>query len=183
MPMFFPSGAKFLGKTTPLASSNTTTPTIVFGPGYEWLFVYHYIAGYTSGGGIARIQLGTASTVDTGANYGSITARFIAGGATVGTTTSTASTNGFAVANVATTFGRRGQHMIWNPTTDPKFIDSRTATYTAQNPTTAASAHGSLDVVCGNWWNNAEAQCVAMDGGGSVSLLTGSYISVYGVPR
>lgn len=176
-------GVKFLGKTAPLGSSATNTPTIVFGAGYEWIIVYHYIAGYSGGGGIARLQLGTGSAVDTGTNYSMVTSRLIAGGTTVGTTTSRVSQAGIEIANAATTSGRRGIHEIWNPVGDPKFLDSRTVTYTG-NPTTAAVAAASMDLCAGMWVQNSEAQCIRMDGGSAgVSLLAGSFISVYGLPR
>jgi hypothetical protein len=178
----FRGDAVFLGATVPLASSQSTTPTLVFGPGWGKLFIYHFIAGYTSGGGIARLQFGTGTTVDTGANYSACTAHFIAGGATVGTTTSRVSQGGVQVANDSTTNGRRGLHEVWNPSGNPKFIDGRTNTYTSQTPAAATAAHATYSIVGGNWWNNGQAQCVAMDAGGSVSLLTGSYITVYGIP-
>jgi hypothetical protein len=178
-----PLGARFLGKTVPLAASATTTPTIVFGAGYEWLLIYFFVAGYT-GSSIARLQFGTAATPDTGTNYSVITAQFVAGGATVGTTTSRVSQAGVEVANVATTNGRRGRALIWNPTSDPKFIECGTITYTSQTPAAATAAHASLDKTEGNWWNNGEAQCIRLEGGSSGnSLLTASYISVYGLPR
>lgn len=180
--MFFPSGAKFLGKTTPLAAQASSTPVLVFGPGYEWLLIYHYIAGYSSSGGIARLQFGTATTVDTGTNYS-----WVAQNATSSATATAYSTNvsagGIGVGKTAVTSGRRGQHMVWNPTTDPKFIDSRTITFGGTAPVSAASTHTSIDQTMGNWWQNSEAQCAAMDAGGTVQLLSGSYISVYGVPR
>ncbi|HSW83556.1 MAG TPA: hypothetical protein VLH12_08780 [Usitatibacter sp.] len=185
MPLWTPSplGAHLLGKTVPLAGSATTTPTLVFGPGYEWLLVYFFIPGY-SGASIARLQLGTAATPDTAANYSMITGQFVAGGATVGTTTSRVSQAGIEVANVATTNGRRGRALIWNPATDPKFAECGTITYTSQTPAAATAAHASLDSTAGNWWNNAEAQCIRLEGGSSGnSLLTGAYISVYGLPR
>lgn len=180
MPIAVP-GAHHLGKTPPLGSAAATTPTLVFGPGYGKLFIYHFIAGYSGGGGIALLQFGVAATVDTGSNYSAATAHFIAGGTTVGTTTSRVSQTGVHVANDSTTNGRRGEHEVWNPAGDPKFIDGRTATYTSQTPAAATAAHATISLVTGNWWNNTQAQCIAMSGGG-VNLLTGSYIDVYGVP-
>lgn len=178
--MYVPPGAVHLGKTTPLGSAAATTPTLVFGPGYKYLYVYHFIAGY-SGSAIATIQLGTTTSVDTGTNYSSATSHFVMGGTTVGTSTSRVSQTGLQVANDAVTNGRRGLHIIWNPEGDPKFAQGLTNTYSSQTPAAATAAHATLSVTGGNWWNNTQAQCVRMDGAG-VNLLTGSYIDVYGLP-
>lgn len=180
-----PRGAIFLGKTTPLGSNQQNTPILDFGPGWEKLFIYVLINGYTSGGDIARLQFGTTlGSVDTGNNYSVCTSRLIAGGTTVGTTTSRTSQAGIEVANVATTNGRRGLHEVWNPVGDPKFCDSRTLTYTSQNPAAATAAHASIDYTCGNWWQNSEAVCVRLNAGSAGnSILTGSFISVSGIPR
>jgi hypothetical protein len=179
MPMPPPMGV-WLGKTTPLASAAASTPTLVFGPGYRYLLVYHYIAGY-SGSAIATIRLGTGTTVDTGANYSSMTAHFVAGGTTVGTSTSRVSQTGMQVANDAVNTGRRGQHIIWNPEGDPKFMETVTNTYSSTSPAAAATAHSTISICGGNWWNNAQAQCINMEGAGT-NLNAGSYIDVYGLP-
>jgi hypothetical protein len=178
--MYVPPQAVWLGKTVPLAASAANTPTLVFGPGYRYLFIYHYIAGY-SGSAIATIRLGTTTTVDTAANYSSATSHFVMGGATVGTSTSRVSQTGLQVANDAVTNGRRGLTIIWNPEGDPKFAQTVTNTYSAQNPAAAATAHATLSIGGGNWWNNTQAQCCNMEGAGT-NLLTGSYIDVYGLP-
>lgn len=182
MPLYVPQ-AQFLGATTPLASSATTTPTLVFGPGWGKLFIYHFVAGYSGGGGIARIQFGTATTVDTGANYSNGSFRVTTTAAN-SQLVSSGAVNGFPIAasTSSTTNGRRGLHEVWNPSGNPKYIDSRTLTFTSTNPAAASAAHAAMEFVYGNWWQNSQAQCVAMDGGGSVNLLTGSYITVYGVP-
>jgi hypothetical protein len=179
VPAFRPD-AVFLGASTPLASNATDTPVVVFGPGWGHLFIYHYIAGYSSGGSIALLRFGTATTVDTGTNYSSFTSHWITT-ATVQASTSRVSQTGIQVANDSTTNGRRGQHEIYNPSGSPKSCDSRTITFSAQTPVAASTAMATQSVCQGFWWNNAQAQCVAMNGGG-VSLLTGSFIAVYGIP-
>jgi hypothetical protein len=177
--MYVPPQAVWLGKTTPLASSAAQTPTLVFGAGWRYLFVYHYIAGY-SGSAIAVIRLGTDSTIDSGTTYSSATSHFIMGGATLGTSTSRVSQTGLQIANDAVTNGRRGITTIWNPEGDPKFAQTVTNTYSSQSPASAATTHATLSVCGGNWWNNTQAKCIDMSGAGT-SLTTGSYIDVYGL--
>lgn len=178
--MYVPPGAVFLGKTTPLASSAANTPTLVFGPGYHYLFIYHYIAGY-SGSAIATIRLGTGTTVDTGTTYSSATAHFVMGGTTLGTSSSRVSQTGLQVANDAVTNGRRGLTIVWNPEGDPKFAQTVTNTYSSQSPAAATTSHATMSICGGNWWNNTQAQCCNMEGAGT-NLTTGSYIDVYGLP-
>lgn len=179
MPLTIP-GAVFLGATVPLAANAADTPVIVFGPGYGHLFIYHYIAGYASGGGIALLRFGTSTTVDTGSNYSSFTSHWIVA-ATVQASVSRVSQTGLQVANDSTNNGRRGLHQVFNPAGAPKMADTRTVTWGAQNPAAAATAMVTQSVCQGTWWQNSQAQCVALNGGG-VNLLAGSFISVYGIP-
>lgn len=174
----FQQGAVFLGQTAPLGGAAAATPTLVFGPGWGKLFIYQYIAGYSSGGGIALIQFGAAGVVDTGNNYSSWTQQF---GTNSTAGQSRVSQAGIHVANDSTTNGRRGLHEVWNPEGNPKMCDSRTNTFSSQNPVSQTTAQSTMSLCCGHWWNNSQAQCVAMNGGG-VNLLAGSYITVYGIP-
>lgn len=171
------AGAVHLGKTVPLASAAANTPTVVFGKGYIKLWIYHYIAGYSTST-IALIQFGTGSTIDTGNNYSSW-ATLLGTSSTTGT--STASTNGVKVAQDNTANGRRGLHEVWNLPGEPTMIDARTNTFSTTDPTTAGASQASASVVFGHWWPTTEAECVRMNGGAG-NLRQGSYIDVWGIP-
>lgn len=178
-PVIPPPAATFLGSAV-LGSNATTIGPVVFGPGWGYLYVYHFIAGYT-GGDIALLRLGTGATVDTGTTYSSYATLL---GASTVTSTALASTSGIKVAQDTTTNARRGHHEIFNGTGTGfnKFVDSRTLTYSAQNPTSATTVT-SQSIVTGTWFNTAQAQCAGLFGGlGGASLLAGSFISVYGIP-
>lgn len=180
MPAFAPD-ATFLGTSTPLASSATDTPVVSFPAGYGMLFVYFYIAGYT-GSGVALLRAGTtAGSVDTGTNYSIFTSHWITT-ATVQTSNARSSQTGFWVANDATTSGRRGIATIWNPNNSPSTCSIETVTYGAQTPSTAATTLSTQSRSVGSWFNNAQAVSIRLNGGTGSSLLTGSFISVYGIP-
>jgi len=175
-----PPGARLLGSVT-LGSSNANVGPIVFGPGYGRLWIEHFIAGY-SGSGIAIIQFGTGTTVDTGANYASGGFHVTMGTAAVSATpTSRVSQAGLQVANDATANARDGVHEVSNATGRPKICDSRTITYSTTS-LTAATAITTISVMVGRWFNNAQAQCVGMNASGALTLNSGTALSVYGIP-
>jgi len=179
-PFIPPPEATFLG-TASLGSSNANLGPVVFGPGWGFLYVYHFIAGYT-GSDIALLRLGTGTTVDTGTNYSWIATHWT--GSAAGTPSTNVSQTGIRVANDAVTTPRRGHHEIFNGTGTNmnKFVDSRTLTFSATSAT-AATTITSMSMVTGTWFNTAQAQCVGLNGGtGGASLLSGSFISVYGIP-
>lgn len=182
MPAFAP-GATFLGggPGTALGSQGTDTPIIPVPAGYGYLFLYHYIAGY-SNTGVAIYRFGTTETaVDTGTTYSCFTSHWITT-ATVQTSNNRISQTGVWVANDAVTSGRRGQANIYNPNGGPKDITVQTVTYGAQNPTTAATAQSTQSVCTGTWWNNGQIRSVRLNAGTGSNLVAGSYISVYGIP-
>jgi hypothetical protein len=168
--------AKEIGRSV-LASGATDIGPIIIPSGYGYLQVAFYIAGY-SASQIAQIRLGTGATVDTGTTYSSFSNHFTT---VFGGGTSNASTTGIRVANDAMTNGRRGIAQIHNPSGQNKIIAVQTVSYSAQNPT-AASAMASQSNVTGAWFNTAQALSVGLNSGGAGTLLTGSYIAVYGIP-
>lgn len=167
------------GQSVPLASAAAQTPTVTFGKGVIKLWVYHYIAGYSTST-IALLQLGTGSTPDTGNNYSSAAFHLTTTAASVGIT-ARGPTNGIVVANDNTANGRRGLHELWNLPGEPTMIDARTNTFSASNPTTVSATQASLSIVAGHWWPTTEAECVRMTGGAG-NLAAGSYIDVWGIP-
>lgn len=182
MPTTLP-GARFIGggPSTALVAQATDTPIIPVPPGYGWLFIYFYIAGY-SNTGVALIRFGTTSTaVDTGTTYSEMTSHWITT-ATVQASTARTAQTGIWVANDAVTTGRRGQVEVFNPSGGPKQCKVQTVTFGAQSPTTSATAPTTQSVCTGDWWNNAQVQSVRMNAGTGANLLTGSYVSVYGIP-
>jgi hypothetical protein len=180
MPAFAP-GATFLGESVPLAANATDTPIVPIPPGYGWLFIYFYIAGY-SNSGVAIMRFGTTPTaVDTGTTYSVFTSHWIVA-ATVQASNSRVSQTGIWVANDAVTTGRRGQMSVYNPNAAPKNVVVDTVTFGAQNPTAAATAMTTQSRSVGSWFNNAQIQSVRMNGGTGVNLTTGSFITVYGIP-
>src|SRR4051812_44931234 len=174
MPAFAP-GAMFLGKAKLAAQANTIGP-VAIPVGYGYLQVQFFIAGYAGAGGIAMIQLGTTSAVDTGTNYSSYRNHFTTA---FGGGSSNISQAGVHVANDATTNARRGIAQVWNPQGENKIVVVQTVTYSAQNPT-AASAMASQSNVSGAWFNTGQALSVALNV--SVGLLANSTLAVYGIP-
>jgi hypothetical protein len=175
MPFIPPPEATFLGSAT--TAGGTDLGPIVFGPGWGVLIVNIYITGY-AGSQIAKIRLGTGTTVDTGTNYSfwaqNFTAAATAGGSNVSQT-------GFNVAQVAQTTGRRGNAVIHNSSGQNKIITLEGTDYSASSPT-AASAMAGAHVVAGAWFNTAQAQCIGLNSGGGSNLNSGTIISVYGIP-
>lgn len=181
MPFIPPPGAQYLGEAV-LGSSNANLGPVIFGPGWGFLFVEHFIAGYT-GTDIALLRLGTGTTVDTGTNYSFISSHWVTG-TTAQSSSPLSAQTGIRVANDGTTNSRRGHHDIFNGsgTNRNKFVDSRTITY-AGTGATAATTVSSQSLVTGTWFNTAQAQCVGLNGGtGGNSLTAGSFIVVYGIP-
>lgn len=175
MPAFAP-GAKLLGSAK-LAGSATDIGPVLIPDGYSLLIVTFYIAGY-SAGQIAQIRLGTATTVDTGANYSSWSGQ-IAAAAAAGA--SHASATGIQVAHTAITNARRGTATIENVSGENKLIVINSADYSAQAPT-AASGYAQESQVVGGWFNTAVAKAIGLNSGGAGTLNTGSYIRVHGIP-
>lgn len=175
MPAFAP-GAKLLGSAK-LAGSATDIGPVLIPDGYSLLIVTFYIAGY-SASQIAQIRLGTATTVDTGANYSSWSGQ-IAAAAAAGA--SHASATGIQVAHTAQTNARRGIAVIENVSGENKIINVQTVDYGGQAPTAATATAQEAQVV-GAWFNTAVAKAVGLNSGGAGTLNTGSYIRVHGIP-
>jgi hypothetical protein len=175
-PVFGPQ-AEFLGSAT-LGSAATDIGPVVFGPGWGWLFVNVYIAGY-SASQIAQVRLGTGATVDTATNYSfwaqNFTAAATAGGGV-------ASNAGVRVAQAAQTNARRGNVLIHNPQGANKTVTVEGVDYSAQGPLTAASAMAGGHVVMGEWFNTTQAQSIGVNSGGAGTLNANSAIVVYGIP-
>jgi hypothetical protein len=162
-------GGVLIGKAK-LAANATDVGPIAIPSGYAMLFVSFFIAGYTASQ-IAMIRLGTGATVDTGANYSSWRSN-LAAAATAGTS---------EVAQAAQTNGRRGNAIIYNPAGENKAVTIETVCYSAQNPT-AASAMASMATVAGAWFNTAQALSISLNSGGAGSLMTNTFLTVYGIP-
>lgn len=175
-------GAMFLGRSAPLAAAAANTPVVTFGPGYSKLFVYHFIAGYAGGGGIARLRFGAASGVVSATQYSAITEHTVPAASGV-SVTSRVNEAGVRVANDTTTNARRGLHEIYNPSGAgiPLMCDGRTITYNAAGLQTPTTVQATFSKVVGHWFSGTQAVCVDMDGGG-VNLNASSFIEVHGIP-